>query len=299
MTNITEIRQSPKAENRTNQQITLADGRRLGYTEYGAPEGNPVFYFHGFPGSRFGWAAFDPDDTAANLNARIIAVDRPGYGLSDAKRGRELLDWPDDVVELADALALDRFAVLGISGGGPYASACAVKIPERVTTTAIVCGMGPAAAPGSKEGASWIFPGKPPLLRWPMLMVIAMTVRKQPDKFIGRMNEWVSRPDRALLQAHPGLATMIADDWREAFRSGIGGTYQEAGLYARPWGFRLQEITVDVHLWHGEQDKNVLGSVGHYVADAIPNCQATFFENEGHFSIIYNHMEEILSVLVA
>lgn len=104
-----------------------------------------VFLVHGLA---------DADDAAAKLNARMIAVDRPGYGLSDAKRGRTILDWSDDVVELADALAVERFAVLGISGGGPYASACAFKIPERLTTTGVVCGMGPIEAPGCKEGAA-------------------------------------------------------------------------------------------------------------------------------------------------
>lgn len=299
MKNSTELHQHPKSEYRIDQQITLADGRKLGYSEYGAPDGKPVLYFHGSPGSRISWPAFNPDDHAARLNARIIAVDRPGYGLSDAKRGRTLLDWPDDVVELADALALDQFSVLGISAGGPYASACAFKIPDRLTTTAIVCGMGPVEAPGCKEGAAWILPGKPAVIRWPMLKMMAMGVRKSPDKFIAQMKEAVSGPDQALLQAHPELAMMIVEEWREGFRSGIGGVNQESGLYARPWGFRLQEITVDVQLWHGEQDSNVSPSVGHYVAETIPNCHATFFENEGHFSISYNHLEEIISVLVA
>ena len=147
--------------NRTNQQIKLKDGRLLGYTEYGAREGKPVFYFHGFPGSRLDWPFSDADDSATQLNARIIAVDRPGMGLSDFKPGRKILDWPDDVIELADALQVDHFGVLGISGGGPYATTCAYKIPERLTTTAIVSGMGPLEAPRIKEGMSWAIPGKP------------------------------------------------------------------------------------------------------------------------------------------
>ena len=101
----------------TSKTTRLKDGRLLGYAEYGTPEGKPVFYFHGFPGSRLDWMLFDPDDTATKLNARIISIDRPGMGLSDFKRGREILDWPDDVIEMADTLQVDRFAVLGISGG--------------------------------------------------------------------------------------------------------------------------------------------------------------------------------------
>jgi pimeloyl-ACP methyl ester carboxylesterase len=285
------------AENTANQQVQLQDGRMLGYAEYGAPDGKPIFYFHGLPGSRISWPAFDPHGSASTLNARLIAVDRPGIGLSDFKRGRGLLDWPDDVIELADLLKLDRFAVLGISGGGPCAAACAFKIPERLTSTGIVCGMGPIEAPGCTEGASWIFPGKSSVVRRLLLMLTSLAIRKKPDKFISQMNEAVSAPDRALLESHPELANRITDDWREAFRSGIGGTHQESALYARPWGFQLEDITAEVHLWHGEKDDNVVCSVGRYVADTIPNCYPTFFEDEGHFSVIYNHIEEILSVL--
>ncbi len=101
-----------------NRRIKLRDGRALGYAEFGSPEGEPVFYFHGFPNSRVDWLISDPDDAAGALNTRIIAPDRPGYGLSDYQRGRKLLDWPQDVLELANALQIDKFAVLGISGGG-------------------------------------------------------------------------------------------------------------------------------------------------------------------------------------
>ena len=92
------------AADRTNKQIKLKDGRMLAYVEYGAPEGKPVVYFHGFPGTRLDWPLVDVDDSATELKARIIAVDRPGTGLSDFKPDRKILDWPDDVTELADAL---------------------------------------------------------------------------------------------------------------------------------------------------------------------------------------------------
>ena len=92
----------------------------LGFGEYGASGGRPVFYFHGHPGSRLDWPGIiDRDNAALELNARIISVDRPGHGLSDFQRGRKILDWPDDIIELADAPQVPRFAVLGLSGGGP------------------------------------------------------------------------------------------------------------------------------------------------------------------------------------
>jgi len=283
---------------RVGQTIKLKDGRLLGYTEYGVPEGRPIFYFHGFPGSRSDWRLFDFDDSAAELNTRIIAVDRPGMGLSDFKRGREIMDWPDDVIELADALQVDRFAVLGISGGGPYACVCAFKISERLTTTAIVCGMGPSEAPGAKEGISWFFPGKLSVMRRLILMLSSMGIRKNPDQFMSRSKDTLPEVDSQLLDK-PELAKAYIDTVGEAFRSGIGGANHEAALYTRPWKFRLQDIPVEVYLWHGELDLNVPCSVGHYVADAIPNCHATFLKDEAHISLPYNHIREILSVLIA
>lgn len=270
----------------------------LGYAEYGAPEGKPVFYFHGFPSSRLDYLLFDAGDTAMEMNARIIAVDRPGTGLSAFQRGRRILDWPDDVVELADALQLDRFAVLGISGGGPFAAACAFKIPERLAATGIVCGMGPSDAPGMKEGASWTIPGKPSMIRRFILMLTSMGVRKNPDQFLSRSKETFSELDRQLLD-QPELAKVFVDGLQEAFRSGIGGANQDAALYAHPWGFRLQDITAEVHLWHGGQDDNVPVSVGHYVADAIPNCNARFYKEEGHLTLPHNRIRGVLSTLVS
>ena len=288
------------ATDRTNKQIKLKDGRMLGYGEYGAPDGKPVFYFHGHPGSRLDWLLFDADDSAMELNARIIAVDRPGTGLSDFKPDREILDWPDDVIELADVLQLDRFAVLGISGGGPYAAACAFKLPGRLTATAIVCGMGPSEAPGAKEGMSWIYAGKTPEERRQMLMGMASLIRENPDQLVSQMKQAPFPELDKVLMDQPEVSKMIVDlTFGEALRSGIDGVDQDAALYARPWGFQLQDITAEVYLWHGEPDINVPVSVGRYVADAIPNCHATFFPAEGHFSIARNHIREILNIMVA
>lgn len=284
------------ATDNTSQQIKLQDGRMLGYAEYGDPEGVPAFYFHGFPGSRLDYLLTDGGETATETNARIIAVDRPGMGLSDFKPGRQLPDWPDDVTELAQALQLDRFAVLGISGGGPYAAACAHKIPERLTATGIVCGMGPSDAPGMVEGASWTLPGQPSIIRRFILMLTSMGLQRDPDQFLSRSKETLSEPDRQLLD-QPELAELFVGGLQEAFRSGVGGANRDATLYAKPWGFRLQELTAEVHLWHGGQDANVPVSVGHHVADAIPNCNASFYHKEGHLTLPHNRMKEVLTAL--
>ncbi len=284
-------------DKRTSQQIKLRDGRMLGYAEFGSAEGMPIFYFHGFPSSRLDWQLFNDDRMLTELNARVIIPDRPGYGLSDFKSGRKMVGWPEDVIELANILQIDRFAVLGISGGGPYAASCAFEIRNRLTKTGIVCGMGPADAPGMKDGVSWTIPGTPSIMRRLMLMLTSMGLRRDPDQFISRSKETLSEMDRRLLD-QPELAALFVNGMREAFRNGIAGANHEAVLYTHPWGFKLQDITAEVNLWHGEQDLNVPPSVGRYVADAIPNCQAMFFEDEGHLSLPYYHMQEILCVLV-
>jgi pimeloyl-ACP methyl ester carboxylesterase len=136
-----------------SQHFRLLDGRALGYAEYGVPDGAPVLYFHGFPGSRLEAALTEGPATA--LGARVIALDRPGYGLSDPQLGREIGHWPEDVGQLADHLGLERFAVLGTSGGGPYAMACAARLAERLTHVGLICSLSPLDRPGALTGMPW------------------------------------------------------------------------------------------------------------------------------------------------
>src|SRR5918996_4665095 len=134
----------------SDRTIRLRDGRRLGFAEWGDAGGRPLLYFHGWPGSRVeGRLA---DETARSRRIRMIAVDRPGMGRSDFPPRRTLVDWPDDVVEVAAAVALDRFAVLGISGGGPYAAACAWKLSDRLTRAGLVSCLTPLDVPGATAG---------------------------------------------------------------------------------------------------------------------------------------------------
>jgi len=282
-----------------DRQISLKDGRSLGYVESGDPTGKPVFCFHGSPGSRLDWNMFAGAASDNSVNARIIMPDRPGMGLSDFQKGRRLLDWPDDVSELADALQIERFAVLGISGGGPYALACAYKNSDRVSRTAILSGMGPSDAPGMKAGTSWTYPGKPAIFRKVLLRLTAMGLEKSPERIESQMVSTATGPDQLLFQNSPEIPKRTLESWREAFRSGVDGVQQDASIYTRPWGFRLQDVTAAIHLWHGEEDDNVPVSAGHYVADALPNCQSKFIREEGHFSLAYRSLDECLGILVA
>jgi pimeloyl-ACP methyl ester carboxylesterase len=133
-----------------NQTITLKDGRKLGFAEYGDPAGKIVFHFHGRAGSRLE----RPADEAilTNLGLKLVSTDRPGHGLSDPHPNHELLDWPDDISWLADHLGLDKFYVRGWSAGGPHALACAYKLADQVLAGAIVSGLAPPDRPHPYEG---------------------------------------------------------------------------------------------------------------------------------------------------
>ena len=131
--------------------LELDDGRALGYAEYGQPDGAPIVYLHGMPGSRLDPAALDEE--YRQLGARVVALERPGYGRSTKRRSWGLLDWPADVVAAADRLELERFAVIGYSSGGKYAAACAYALPDRLTGTAIVSGVGPPTTPNFRDGS--------------------------------------------------------------------------------------------------------------------------------------------------
>jgi pimeloyl-ACP methyl ester carboxylesterase len=123
----------------------LPDGRRLGFAEYGVPDGRPLMFFHGTPGARLMTRFAHPD--AVRHGIRIIAPERPGYGLSDFQPGRTLGAWADDVAALADGLRRERFAIAGVSRGGPYVAACAHRMRPRVPIAGIVSGVGPLDDP--------------------------------------------------------------------------------------------------------------------------------------------------------
>jgi pimeloyl-ACP methyl ester carboxylesterase len=290
------------AGNKTNQTITLRDGRLLGYAEYGTPRGKPVFFFHGNPSSRLGGKLMD--EAANEINARIISVDRPGIGLSDFKPGRQYLDWPDDVTELADILRVDRFAILGISSGAPHTAACAFKIPERISAMAIVSGPCPFNVAVATEGMSmaWrlraLAGQRAPWLVRVFFGIIARSARRDPVGAISRTIGGLPEPDR-LVMAQPEVVQWSSDSLRETFYSGSRGAAWDYALLTRPWGFSLDELSVRVQLWHGEADTTIPIRMGRYMAEVIPNCQATFLPDEGHISLIINHAKRILSNLVA
>jgi len=286
----------------TGKTIKLRDGRSLGYAEYGDIGGRPVFHFHGWPGSRL--EAELVAEGAARAGVRLIGTDRPGMGLSDFQPGRRILDWPDDVVALADALGIERFAVEGISGGGPYAAACGYKIPDRLTACSIIAGMGPfeLGTEGLMKSNRVVF-FLSRRLPWLLRLLLWGTIgrhsqdEEKVEGGLSMMMQELPEPDRDLFRT-PEMKKLLVKETCEAFRQGSKGPAYEGKLYTQSWGFKLEDITFDnVYLWHGGLDVNVPISMGRYMADMIPNCKAMFYQDDGHLSVAINHLDEIMAAV--
>jgi pimeloyl-ACP methyl ester carboxylesterase len=276
--------------------ITLADGRRLGHALYGDIEGKPLFFFHGWPGSRLRAKVYA--EIASALHIALIAIDRPGIGLSDVLPKRTLLDWPTDVTQLADHLKLDQFALMGISGGGPYAAACAYKIPERITKAGIVVGAAPLNVPGILDGLlplykrGWQGYARLPLMAYVSSLLHALSARHFPSLLRATYR---SDADQAVYRLYGGDLLLAK---QECFRQSFRNAAMDVLIGTRPWGFDLDEIDAKVYLWYGGGDPAISVRMGQYLAAQIRGSELTIYPHEGHLLSI-THAKEILATLVA
>jgi len=286
----------------TSSTIRLHDGRALGFAEVGKSDGFPIFYFHGHQSSCLEVLLWT--DKATTLGVRMIALDRPGIGRSDPKAGYHLLDWPDDVEEMANRLGIERFAVAAASGGGAYGLACAYKIPHRLTACGLICSVAPSdlltkGAPLWMRAMWWMGKHLPRLYRLSirLLMTVVGSDAASIDKRLARSSRFLGEPDREVLQ-NAQTRRLLAQTLAECTRQGVQGNLDEAMLLARSWGFNVEEIAFEkIFLWHGEQDRFVPVSLAYALAQALPHCAVTFYPHEGHLSTPGNHAEDILKTL--
>jgi pimeloyl-ACP methyl ester carboxylesterase len=282
---------------KTTNFITLPDGRKLSYAEFGDPDGHPVIYFHGGGSSRL-----EPllvgDELISQFGIRLIAPDRPGFGQSDFQPNRDFSDYPKDVVFLANTLGLDRFSVLGISNGGGYISACAAKIPDRLINAVIVSGM-------------WYvdsFAGLPMLARcffalaktFPLLYRIALKLslpffQGDPAKVLAAFKKQAPA-DYAVLKAQNRIRAFCKSTI-EAMSQGAKGPAWDFQLYLRPWDFKTEEIQIPLKFFHGEQDKTATIALAKRYIDRLPTAKLVTYSNESHISIVVNQFETIVQAL--
>lgn len=284
--------------NDKSQTFRLKDGRKLGYAEYGDPKGKPLFFFHGWPGSRF--AGKEADSAGKNLSVRIISTDRPGIGLSNFKKDRKLLDWPDDIVELANYLKIKKFSLMGVSGGGPYVAVCAYKIPERINKAGIVVGLAPITNKNLEGMASqgkfgWANYHKFPFLR--TLSALNSEILFKYIPFLGNLLAFPTKQDHLAYTEAIKNKAGEESSVKEAFRQGIKGVEDELRVYTDDWGFKVKDIKAKVYLWYGAKDKCVSLNMARYYKTQIPGSELFIDNNGGHLAR-YNFEEKILKTLV-
>lgn len=272
-------------------RVRLPDGRTIGVAEYGDPAGLPVLYFHGFPACRLE-AGLIPD-----LPVRLLALDRPGYGESTPQPGRTLLDWPQDVAHVADHLDLDALHIVGLSGGAPYATACAAVLGRRVRSLSLVCPVPPPhGVPDGSDGIGELVRlGRKPRRAAALFPLARMLVRQRFFSIHRMVGRGLSRADTAALT--PPLRDGLIAVWREALRHGVHGALSDARIYAVDWGFDLDEVSVPTSLWCGGEDRLIpLDTLDPY--RSIPGIRWHTLDGEGHFSVPLRHVRTMVAELV-
>ena len=276
--------------------MDLPDRRELAWLELGDPKGPPVFVFHGTPGSRL-QVSFDEQAIIA-AGVRFIAVDRPGYGHSTFHRGRRLVDWVSDVTCLADHLAIDRFSVVGVSGGGPHAAVCARFLADRLLGVGIVSGVAPLAEPGAEEGMMGVnqvvtrLARRSQYLVYPPFVLSASIFRRWPELALRAASGQLPAADIEIL-SRPDVKAAFVEDYRRASSTCALAAAQDFALFARDWGFRLDDITTTVDIWQGDEDRNVPIAHGRLQAASIPGARFHECPGEGHMLVV-DRLEEIL-----
>jgi pimeloyl-ACP methyl ester carboxylesterase len=281
---------------RLDRTIELADGRTLAFSEWGVPDGKPLVFLHGVPGSRLMCPDLDATEAAG---VRLITVDRPGYGRSDLQPDRTRLNWVEDYLQLIDHLELDTCPVVGMSGGGPYALACAYRSPDRVPAI----GLGGSLAlidqaPGYRSSLSRDDQRDFALLHRDRGAGIE-AFRAQATWYDGDgwqavlVDGWGDADSRVLARADV-LKAMT--EWvREGARQGSEGFMWDLIAEAEADEFSVTDIGQEAHIWIGDADNLVPRLHADYLAAAIPRARLVTYPGEGHL-FPFDHWAEILAV---
>jgi pimeloyl-ACP methyl ester carboxylesterase len=278
---------SPLPLPRFEGTVRLAGGRRLGFAEFGPSTGRPLVWLHGTPGARLQIAP-EARLLAHERNIRIVSVERPGVGESTPHLFEAVVDFARDVEQLADALGLERFAVAGLSGGGPYALACAHEMPERVVAGAILGGVAPSVGPDAAEGgaASVVRPLEPLLRRAQsplggFMRGLVRVLEPFADPVTSLFARIMPQGDQRLFE-DSDMREMFQQDLILGSRRYMQAIFLDALLFGRPWGFLLADIRVPIHLWYGDSDTIVPVRHGEHLAERIPGAKLRVRGQEGH-----------------
>jgi pimeloyl-ACP methyl ester carboxylesterase len=282
--------------------IAVGDDREIGFAEFGDPQGRAVFWLHGTPGARR-QIPMEARVYAEQRQIRLIGVDRPGIGSSTPHQYDTVFAFADDLRTIADTLGIDKFEVIGLSGGGPYTLACAAAMPDRVVAAGVLGGVAPSRgadaigggvmAFGSKVAPVLEVAGYPITLAAVSLVRLARPVASPALDLYGRLSP---EADRHML-ARPEFKAMFLDDLLNGSRKQLAAPFADVVVFARDWGFRLDEVKVPVRWWHGDRDHIVPFEHGQHVVSRLPDAQLYHLPGESHLAGL-GRAEEILNTMV-
>lgn len=307
---------------RQNQTFTLPDGRQLGYAEYGDHNGTPLLYFHGYPSSRL--EAYPIEDMARRLHTRILALDRPGFGLSTPQPNRSIADWSTDVSAFAKGMQLSRFAVIGVSGGGPYALACAHGLPKEMLSSVGLFASGPPWVAGAHLNSIYRRATRTMAIHWPTGLRMIFDILVGASRWLAhfgplsrRIDRWLEqedqneKPDNQALNGTSATVTpqktteerrleMVHVLLEEPFAQGGKAAVDEARLLSSDdWGFSFENVQYNpVRIWHGAEDTNAPVALIRYMVKNLPHCIYHEFEGDTHYTM-FKHIEGAIAELIS
>jgi pimeloyl-ACP methyl ester carboxylesterase len=282
--------------------IAVGDDRQLGFAEFGDPQGRAVFWLHGTPGARR-QIPTEARVYAEENHIRLIGIDRPGIGASTPHQYDTVVAFADDLRTVADTLGIDKMAVIGLSGGGPYTLGCAAAMPDRVIAVGVLGGVAPTVGSDAIGGGVMALGS----LIAPLLTVVGFPIRWAAVGFI-RMLKPVAEPalylyarispeaDRALL-VRPEFKAMFLDDLLNGSRKQLAAPFADIIVFARDWGFRLEQVKIPVRWWHGDADHIVPFEHGRHVVERLPDAELYHLPGESHLAGL-GRAEEILHTMI-
>lgn len=280
-------------------EVRRADGSVIAVDLTGESGGRPVLFCHGLADSRLSAQLFGP--AARELGLLLVAPDRPGIGGTDPRPLRRLADWVEDAALVLDALDAGPAALLGVSAGGPFAAACAARLPGRVRSLTLVSALGrpgwPTRGMAAGQRGSLVIARRVPGFGGWFLGRLAALARRSSERFLRLATRDLPAVDRRAL-GEPGIRAAFLAGYAEAFRRGSFGVGQDLRVLARPWGFELGAITVPVFVHHGDADTTVPPQHARLYAEAIPAAELRLYPGHGHFSIV-GAAPEILAAVAA
>ncbi|SDO75494.1 Pimeloyl-ACP methyl ester carboxylesterase [Paenibacillus sp. yr247] len=276
--------------------ISLPDGRKIGFAQYGNPVGFPLFFFHGTPSSRINSTVKTLHTLISHPNTpqfRVIALERPGYGISDPQPDRTLNDWVQDTLITADLLGIEKFAIMGVSGGGPYAIAVSHGAPERVTRTAILSGIGPLDVPELRSSVS---AAEDMMLKAAehapeKLVAWINRVKDDPAAFVNQIYSLLSEEQKNQLPRD------ILEIYIESLREGCrqpDGLISDYLIFGRSWNMEFSRIRIPIRFWHSDSDEDVAIRNAEYLSSVIPGAELIRLNGLNHYASAITPLREVI-----